>query len=112
MTTYAQILEAQKLAHGGDTSALEALMSEDFTWTSVSKSSLASQSRGRSEALEWFGSHEFDYESTNAIFETPSAIVAEEVGSERGIGRMACMIFYRIKDGQLAEMRHVRGDAP
>ena len=111
MTTYNDVLDAQKAAHDGDTSALEELLTDDFVWTSVSKSSLPNQSRGRAETLEWFRTHGANYESATAVLESPEAIVSEEISDIEGLGRIVVMILYRLRDGKISEMRHVRGEA-
>lgn len=112
MTSYSDILAAQEAAHRGDAGALEAMLAEDFTWTSVSKSSLSSQTRSRDETIKWFEATPVTYDKTTALVETPEAVVAEEAIAVDGLGAMVAMIYYRLENGKLAEMRHVRGEAP
>lgn len=111
--TYKDIIRAQQQAHAGDTSALSALLSDEFTWTSVSKSAVGIAERNKAMTLAWATSlPDRKISKARALLETDDVIVGEEHAHSDNMGDHVFMTFYRLSGGKIIELRHVRGVAP
>ena len=84
-------------------------MADDLVWTSLAKSSLGNQSRGKQEWLDFVKNDRADYVSL-VIYENDDIVVWKGGGDFNGVPQLFlfCM---ELSDGKVSKVQHVRGPA-
>lgn len=84
-------------------------MSDDLIWTSLAKSSLGSQSRGKEEWLNYIRNDNEDY-SSEIVYENDEIVVWKGAGNFNGVPQvfLFCM---NIESEKIKYVQHVRGPA-
>ena len=92
---------------GEISSELADAMSDDLIWTSLAKSSLNNQSRGKDEWLEFIKNDNEDYTS-EVVYENNEIVVWKGRGVMNGTPQvfLFCM---NIEDEKIKYVQHVRG---
>ena len=106
MSAGERFFEALQQAHAGHgTKKLAETMHDSFQWTSLTKTSMASQVHSRTEALEFFNV------SRNVTEEIVFA--DDDVLIFSGFGDLgAWLTFCKFEGGKAIDMRHARGQRP
>ncbi len=96
-------------ATGDIPAGLADAMADDLTWTSLAKSSLGNQSRGKQEWLDFVKNDRTDYVSS-VIYENDEIVVWKGTGDFKGVQQvfLFCM---ELSDGKVSKVQHVRGPA-
>ena len=106
MSAGERFFKALQQAHAGHgTEKLAETMHSSFQWTSLTKTSMASQVRSRTEALDFFNV------SRNA---TEEIVFADDnVLIFSGFGDLGAWLTYcKFEGGKAIDMRHARGQRP
>ncbi len=106
MSAGERFFEALQQAHAGyGTEKLAETMHDNFQWTSLTKTSMASQVHSRTEALEFFNVPRDVTEEI--IFADDNVLIFS------GFGDLGAWLTYcRLESGKAVEMTHARGQRP
>ena len=84
-------------------------MADDLGWTSLAKSSLGNQSRGKQEWLDFVKNARADYVSL-VIYENDDIVVWKGAGDFNGVPQVF-LFSMELSDGKVLKVQHVRGPA-
>ena len=101
-----RFFEALQQAHAGHgTEKLAEVMHDRFQWTSITKTSMASQVHSKAEALEFFN-------ITRNVTEE-IVFADDDVLIFTGVGELGAWLTYcKFEGGKAVDMRHARGQSP
>ena len=101
-----RFFEALQQAHAGHgTEKLAEVMHDRFQWTSITKTSMASQVHSKTEALEFF--------SITSNVTEEIVFADDDVLIFTGVGELGAWLTYcRFEGGKPVDMRHSRGQSP
>ena len=101
-----RFFEALQQAHAGHgPEKLAEVMHDRFQWTSITKTSIASQVHSKAEALEFFN-------ITRNVTEE-MVFADDEVLIFTGVGELGAWLTYsEFEGGKAVDMRHARGQSP
>lgn len=89
--------------------ALSDAMADDLVWTSLAKSSMGNQSRGKQEWLEFIKNDKSEYVSS-VIYENDDIVIWKGAGEINDVPQvfLFCM---ELENGKIKNVQHVRGPA-
>lgn len=110
---FAEIAAARQKAIDGDASALEPLIADDFSWILLNRSSSSGETHNKADTLDFLVNAGITIEDVTVLVETSDVIVVAESVSNptHPDARYVGMSYYRLANGQIVEMRSVRGPA-
>lgn len=100
-----------RIAHstGEIPAALADAMADDLVWTSLAKSSMGNQSRGKQEWLDYVKHDRNEYDSS-VVYENDEIVVWKGTGDFNGVQQvfLFCM---ELLNGKISKVQHVRAPA-
>ena len=94
---------------GEISSDLSDAMADDMVWTSLAKSSMGNQSRGKAEWLDFISRDRQEYTSS-VVYENDEIVIWKGAGNLNGAPQvfLFCM---ELENGTIKNVQHVRGPA-